>query len=89
MIAFRSIEDGDVETVVALWTACGLTRPWNDARRDVDFARGKANSDILIGEDAGELVSSILVGHDGHRGWYYYLSVKPSQQGRGLGKATV
>ena len=25
----RAIEDGDVEDVVALWDACGLTRPWN------------------------------------------------------------
>ncbi|QIG49526.1 GNAT family acetyltransferase [Nordella sp. HKS 07] len=89
MIAFRPIEDGEVERLVELWKACDLVRPWNDARRDIDFARGKANSEILIGIEAGEIVSSILVGHDGHRGWFYYLSVAPARQGKGLGRATV
>lgn len=89
MIAFRPIGEDDIESVAALWMACGLTRPWNDARRDIDFARGKASSDVLVGIEAGELVSSILVGHDGHRGWYYYLSVTPRHQGKGLGRATV
>lgn len=89
MTSFRPIEDRDVESVVALWIDCGLVRPWNDARRDIDFARGKPNSDILVGVEDGEIVSSVLVGHDGHRGWYYYLSVAPARQGKGLGRATV
>lgn len=89
MIAFRPMGDDDLEGVIALWTACDLTRPWNDARRDIDFARGKANSDILVGIEMDELVASILVGHDGHRGWYYYVSVSPQHQGKGLGRATV
>lgn len=89
MITFRPIEDGEVERLVELWKACDLVRPWNDARRDIDFARGKVNSEILVGIDAGEIVSSILVGHDGHRGWFYYLSVAPAHQGKGLGRETV
>lgn len=89
MTVFRGIEDDDVDKVVALWTDCGLVRPWNDARRDIDYARGKANSDILLGIEKSEIVASVLVGHDGHRGWYYYLSVAPAHQGKGLGRATV
>lgn len=89
MIAFRPIEDGEVENLVELWADCGLVRPWNDARRDIDFARGKVNSGILVGVAADEIVSSILVGHDGHRGWFYYLSVAPAHRGKGLGRATV
>jgi ribosomal protein S18 acetylase RimI-like enzyme len=27
-----------------------------------------------------------MVGHDGHRGWIYYLAVAPSEQGTGLGR---
>jgi GNAT superfamily N-acetyltransferase len=87
--SFRPIEDRDIELVVALWSDCGLVRPWNDARRDIDFARGKPSSDILVGVEGGDIVSSVLVGHDGHRGWYYYLSVAPAHRGKGLGRATV
>ncbi|MGE3877389.1 MAG: GNAT family acetyltransferase [Parvibaculaceae bacterium] len=89
MIAFRPLEDGDVADVIALWVECGLVRPWNDPGRDIAFARGKGNSEILVGIVEDKLVSSVMVGHDGHRGWLYYVSVTPAIQGQGLGKATV
>lgn len=89
MIAFRPLEDADIEALVALWTDCGLVRPWNDCKRDIAFARGRESSDILVGIVDGKVVSSVMVGHDGHRGWFYYVSVTPALQGRGFGKATV
>ncbi len=27
-----------------------------------------------------------MVGHDGHRGWVYYLAVSPDRRGMGLGR---
>ena len=89
MIAFRPLEERDIDGVIALWTDCGLVRPWNDARRDIEFARGKEGSDILLGYAEGDIVSSVMVGHDGHRGWLYYVAVAPAFQGTGIGKATV
>jgi ribosomal protein S18 acetylase RimI-like enzyme len=89
MIAFRPLEDRDIADVIALWEQCGLVRSWNDPGHDIDFARGKVNSEILVGVAEGKLVSSVMVGHDGHRGWLYYVSVAPDLQGKGLGKATV
>jgi GNAT superfamily N-acetyltransferase len=89
MIAFRPLADGDTADVIALWTECGLVRSWNDPGRDIAFARGRENSEILVGIAEGGLVSSVMVGHDGHRGWLYYVSVAPAVQGQGLGKATV
>ncbi|WP_119392762.1 GNAT family acetyltransferase [Taklimakanibacter lacteus] len=89
MIAFRPLTEHDIDAVVALWTDCGLVRPWNDPRRDIDFARGKQGSDILLGFADDALVSSVMVGHDGHRGWIYYVAVSPAFQGRGLGRETV
>jgi GNAT superfamily N-acetyltransferase len=89
MIAFRALIDRDIPEVIALWAECGLVRPWNDPRRDIAFARGKENSEILVGTADGKLISSVMVGHDGHRGWLYYVSVAPAIQGQGVGKATV
>jgi len=88
-IRFRTLEDGDVEALIALWDACGLTRKWNDARRDIAFARGKSGSEILVGTAGQALVSSIMVGHDGHRGSFYYVAVDPGRRRRGVGRATV
>ena len=89
MIAFRPVEDGDITEVIALWTDCGLVRSWNDPGRDIAFARGRTNSEILVGIAEGKLVASVMVGHDGHRGWLYYVSVAPAVQGQGVGRATV
>ena len=75
--------------VIALWQACGLTRPWNDAAADIAFARGKASSEVLVGLGQGRIVSSAMVGHDGHRGAMYYVSVDPAQRGRGFGRQIV
>jgi len=36
-----------------------------------------------------EVVATVMVGHDGHRGWIYYVAVAPSLRGRGLGHALV
>jgi ribosomal protein S18 acetylase RimI-like enzyme len=74
-----------VEEIVALWERVGLTRPWNDPR--LDFARAAAGpaSEVLTGLSDGRVVATVMVGHDGHRGWVYYLAVEPEQQGRRLG----
>ena len=88
-LTIRPLTDGDEPAVIALWQACGLTRPWNNPARDLAFARGKPNSDILVGLAENRIVASAMVGHDGHRGTMYYVSVASSEQGRGYGHAMV
>jgi ribosomal protein S18 acetylase RimI-like enzyme len=86
-LAIAPMADADSDAVVALWQRCGLTRPWNDPTADVAFARRGPNSDILVGRRDGVIVATVMVGHDGHRGWFYYLGVDPPMQGRGFGRA--
>jgi ribosomal protein S18 acetylase RimI-like enzyme len=86
-LTIAPIADADVAAVVALWQRCGLTRPWNDPSDDIAFARRGPNSAILVGRHAGVLVATVMVGHDGHRGWFYYLGVDPDWQGKGFGRA--
>jgi ribosomal protein S18 acetylase RimI-like enzyme len=88
-LAIAQIEDVDVETVVALWQRCGLTRPWNDPRADIALARREANSTVLVGRDGDAIVASAMVGHDGHRGWIYYVAVDPDCRKRGYGRIVM
>src|SRR5882672_4428914 len=88
-LTVRAIAPGEGPAVIALWQACGLTRPWNDPAADLAFARGKPNSDVLVGLAEGRIVASAMVGHDGHRGTMYYVSVDPQLRGRGLGAELV
>ena len=85
----RAIEDGDITDVIALWQRCGLTRPWNDPAADIALARQGPNAAVLVGRDGGGIVASVLVGHDGHRGWVYYVAVDPDCQHKGYGRVIM
>ncbi len=88
-LTIRSAVPGDEDGLVALWRACGLVVPHNDPRADFRFASGKPGSDVLVGVEEGGLVGGVMVGHDGHRGWLYYLAADPGRRGRGIGRAMV
>ena len=85
----RPYTPADRDAVIALWEACGLTRPWNDPAADIAFCVSKPESTILVGEAYGKLIASVMTGHDGHRGWLYYLAVEPGLQKSGHGRAMV
>ena len=53
------------------------------------MARKGPNSAILIGRDGDAIVATAMVGHEGHRGWVYYVAVDPTRQGKGYGRAIM
>lgn len=79
----------DRDAVVALWQACGLTRPWNDPDQDIKRCLEGETSNILVGLDEGRVVASAMAGHDGHRAWVYYVAVDPCLQGSGAGREVM
>jgi ribosomal protein S18 acetylase RimI-like enzyme len=89
MLEIRPYEDADRDAVVGLWTACHLVVPWNDPDADIALCRSKPNAALLAGTEDGRLVATVMVGHDGHRGWFYYLAVDPARRGRGYGRRMV
>jgi ribosomal protein S18 acetylase RimI-like enzyme len=88
-LSIAPIADADIADVIALWRACELTRPWNDPAADIALARRGPNSAILIGRDGDAMIASALVGHDGHRGWVYYVAVDPARREKGFGRAIM
>ena len=84
----RAARAEDEAAVVALWRAAELTVAYNDPVADFRFALGKPGSDILVAEEA-RILGAIMVGHDGHRGWLYYVAVDPALRRRGIGRALV
>ncbi|MFD2757945.1 GNAT family acetyltransferase [Gulosibacter faecalis] len=90
----RTFTPVDADAVVALWEACGLTRPWNDPRADIARAHVAQPELFLVAEQPGDvpnagIVGSVMAGFDGHRGWMYYLATAESHRGIGLGRALV
>ncbi len=81
---------GLYDEAVALWEECGLTRPWNDPEADLRRAVSGPSSTVLaLVSPTGGLLGTAMVGHDGHRGWVYYLAVAPVARGAGLGRALM
>jgi ribosomal protein S18 acetylase RimI-like enzyme len=85
LVENRELTEHDVSSVVALWTETGLTRPWNDAAEDFQRAVDGPASAVLGLEHDNELIGTAMVGHDGHRGWVYYVAVKESHRRQGIG----
>ena len=88
-LAITAIEDGDIPDVISLWSRCGSPRAWNDPASDIALARKGANATILLARKERALVASVLVGHDGHRGWVYYVTVDPNHRYQGHGRAIM
>ena len=82
----RPYRPEDREGLVRLWSVCGLVRPWNDPDRDIDRKLARDPENLLVVEHDGEVVGSVMVGYEGHRGWVNYLAVHPDHQGRGFGR---
>ena len=85
----RAYESDDEAEVVALWQRAGLTRAWNDPRKDI--ARKLAVQPelffVLVAE--GRVAGTLMAGYEGHRGWMNYLAVDPELQRRGYGRMLV
>ncbi|MBE7210321.1 MAG: GNAT family acetyltransferase [Gluconacetobacter diazotrophicus] len=88
----RLAAPADETAAVALWHDCGLVVPWNDPAADFRFALAGPASAILLAhapDDPARLLGSVMVGHDGHRGWLYYLATDPDRRRAGIGRALV
>ena len=85
----RPFTEIDTDSVVALWEASGLTRPWNDPRKDIARKLEVQRELFLVGELDGRIVATAMAGYEGHRGWVNYLAVDPSERGAGHGRAIM
>ena len=82
----RELTASDRDAATGLWAEAGLVRPWNDPASDFDRAVRGTTSTVLGAVDAGGVAATVMVGHDGHRGWVYYLAVEPGRRRSGLGR---
>lgn len=85
----RAFVPQDEAALIALWQACGLTRPWNDPVRDVMRKREVQVELFFVGLCDDRIVATVMAGYEGHRGAVNYLAVDPAYRGRGFGSALM
>src|ERR1700681_4572978 len=89
LLDIRAFQIADEVAVITLWEQCGLTRPWNDPRKDIRRKLALDPDKFLVRLMGDEIVGTIMVGYEGHRGWINYLAVAPDHRGQGHGRALM
>lgn len=85
----RRFETRDEQAVKLLWDRCSLTRPWNDPGKDIARKLQIQPGWFLVGVVGEQIIATIMIGYDGHRGSVNYLAVDPGHRRKGLGKALM
>ncbi len=84
-IVFRDFRPEDTGAVIALWDICDLLRPWNDPQKDIARKLTDRNGAFWVATKGDDIIATVMVGYDGHRGSINYLAVAPEFQRAGVG----
>ena len=84
-IVVRDFVSEDTDAVIALWGGCDLLRPWNDPHKDIARKLTDRNGAFWVATMGDDVIASVMVGYDGHRGSVNYLAVAPDFQRTGVG----
>lgn len=88
-LIIRKYEEKDEEQVVNLWEQCNLIVPQNDPHEDIRKKIEFQPNLFFVGTVNDEVIVSIMVGYEGHRGWINYMAVLPEYQNKGCGHQIV
>ena len=82
----RPFQLSDEAEVVDLWRKCELVRPVNDPSKDIRRKLSVNPELFLVGIIGGQIIATVMVGYEGHRGWINYLAVHPDHRLHGYGR---
>lgn len=86
-ITVRRFQSSDADAVARLWDAAlPASRPWNDPRRVICRKLHADDGLFFVGERDGEVIATVLAGHDGVRGWIYAMAVAEEHRRGGVGR---
>ncbi len=83
-LKIRAYQKIDEKEVIDLWDKCGLIVPQNDSKEDIDTKMAFQPEFFFVGLIDNKIISSVMAGYEGHRGWINYLAVLPDYQRRGF-----
>ena len=88
-LTIRECRLEECSRVLELWKlAEAIPRP-TDTLRDLERIVREHPNTLLVGDEGGRLVGTVIAGWDGWRGGIYRLAVLPECRRRGVGQALV
>ena len=85
-LIIRVYEKKDENEVIKLWKICNLIVPKNDPKLEINSKVSFQPDLFFVGLFQKKLISTIMVGYEGHRGWINYLDYQRRGFGRQLMK---
>jgi GNAT superfamily N-acetyltransferase len=84
-------QPGDYDKLVEIWESAGLSyKPsGRDSRERIEQETGLDCNRFLFARQEEMLVGTILVTHDGRKGWINRVAVLPEFRGRGIARMLV
>lgn len=83
------MEIEDYEQVYKLWKATDIIIKSSDQKEEIHRMLKRNPYTCLVGFENNKIISVVLGGFDGRRGYVHHLAVKPEKQGQGFGKAMM
>jgi ribosomal protein S18 acetylase RimI-like enzyme len=88
-LKIRPFRLNDEAQVIRLWERCDLVVPQNDPGEDIACKLKVQPELFLVGIMQKRIVTTIMAGYEGHRGWINYLAVDPGHRRKGIGRTMM
>jgi ribosomal protein S18 acetylase RimI-like enzyme len=86
----RPYLESDEAAVAELWREVFPEAPaWNVPAADIERKLAVQRELFLVATIDSKVVGTAMGGYDGHRGWVYYVAVRPRYRRQGIGTALM
>ena len=88
-VLVRTAQESDLDAVLALWRGSDVYTSATDDHASIRRVLRHPTSRLLVGDEGGDVVASVVAAWDGWRGSLYRLVVSPAHRRSGLGTRLV
>ena len=88
-LRIRAATPADLDTVLAFWRTAAEGTSISDDRAGVERLVERDPEALVLAEQDGELVGTVIAGFDGWRCHLYRLAVHPGRRRQGIGSALL
>jgi ribosomal protein S18 acetylase RimI-like enzyme len=88
-LTIRSATERDIEPALRLWEAAGGPPTLTDTREGLIALLASDGGELLLAEQDGRVVGSLIAAWDGWRGSFYRLAVDPDRRRQGIATALL